>query len=83
MVMKRDVLVGSIEQVIREKGGEHLESYKLFDVYEGAQIEDGYKSVAYSITFRAADHTLEDKEVSEAVNRILKALGDMGIELRA
>lgn len=83
MVMKRDVLVGSIEQVIREKGGEHLESYKLFDVYEGAQIEDGYKSVAYSITFRADDHTLEDKEVSEAVNRILKALGDMGIELRA
>ena len=83
MVMKRDVLVGSIEQVIREKGGEHLESYKLFDVYEGAQIEDGYKSVAYSITFRSADHTLEDKEVSEAVNRILKALGDMGIELRA
>lgn len=83
MVMKRDVLVGSIEQVIREKGGEHLESYKLFDVYEGEQIEDGYKSVAYSITFRAADHTLEDKEVSEAVNRILKALGDMGIELRA
>lgn len=83
MVMKRDVLVGNIEQVIREKGGEHLESYKLFDVYEGAQIEDGYKSVAYSITFRAADHTLEDKEVSEAVNRILKALGDMGIELRA
>ena len=83
MVMKRDVLVGSIEQVIREKGGEHLESYKLFDVYEGEQIEDGYKSVAYSITFRSADHTLEDKEVSEAVNRILKALGDMGIELRA
>lgn len=83
MVMKRDVLVGSIEQVIREKGGEHLESYKLFDVYEGTQIEDGYKSVAYSITFRAADHTLEDKEVSEAVNRILKALGNMGIELRA
>lgn len=83
MVMKSSVLVGSIEEVIRKKGGSNLESYKLFDIYEGEQIQDGFKSVAYSITFRSKDHTLEDKEVSDAVNRILKALGEMGIELRA
>ena len=83
MVMKSSVLVGSIEDVIRKKGGNNLESYKLFDIYEGEQIKEGYKSVAYSITFRSKDHTLEDKEVSDAVNRILKALGELGVELRA
>lgn len=83
MVMKSSMLVGSIEEVIKKKGGNNLESYKLFDIYEGEQIEKGYKSVAYSITFRSKDHTLEDKEVSCAVDRILKALGELGVELRA
>lgn len=83
MVMKNDILVGSIEDIIRKKGGSNLESYKLFDIYEGEQIKEGYKSVAYSITFRSKDHTLEDKEVNDAVNRILKALGELGVELRA
>ncbi|MDE7038092.1 MAG: hypothetical protein K2O98_09125, partial [Lachnospiraceae bacterium] len=59
-----------------------LESYALFDLYEGAQIKAGYKSVAYSIVFRAKDKTLEDAEVTEAMGRILKVLEGMGIELR-
>ena len=50
MVVKKDILVGQIEKVIREKGGHHLERYHLFDIYEGSQIKPGYKSVAYSIT---------------------------------
>lgn len=83
MVMKKSILVGTVEEIIRKKGGNNLESYQLFDIYEGEQIESGFKSVAYSITFRAKDHTLEDKEVSDAMNRILKSLGDLGIELRA
>lgn len=82
MVMRKEILVGQIEEVIEKKGGAYLESYALFDLYEGAQIKDGYKSVAYSIVFRAKDKTLEDAEVTEAMDRILKALEGMGIELR-
>ena len=83
MVMKKEILVGQVEEIIEKKGGKLLESYKLFDIYEGSQIMAGYKSVAYSITFRAQDRTLEDKEVSEVMEKILKALGDLGIELRS
>ena len=82
MVMPKDILVGQVEEVIEKKGGVYLESYALFDLYEGAQIKEGYKSVAYSIVFRAKDKTLEDSEVSESMDRILKALEGMGIELR-
>ena len=82
MVMPKEILVGQIEEVIEKKGGSYLESYALFDLYEGAQIKEGFKSVAYSIVFRAKDKTLEDAEVSEAMGRILKALESMGIELR-
>lgn len=82
MVMPKSILVGQIEEMIEAKGGQYLESYALFDIYEGSQIMAGYKSVAYSITFRAGDRTLEDKDVNEAMERILKALKGLGIELR-
>ncbi|MCI9052828.1 MAG: phenylalanine--tRNA ligase subunit beta [Lachnospiraceae bacterium] len=82
MVMPKSISVGKVEEVIEKKGGKILESYQLFDIYEGNQIMEGYKSVAYSIVFRAKDKTLEDKEVTEAMNRILKALQGLGIELR-
>ena len=82
MVMPKSILVGQVEEVIENKGGAYLESYKLFDIYEGAQIKAGFKSVAYSITFRAKDKTLEEADISAAMNRILKALEEMGIELR-
>ena len=82
MVMPKDILVGSVEDVIAKKGGKLLEEYKLFDIYEGAQIKEGYKSVAYSIVFRSKEKTLEDKEVNEIMDKILKALSEMGIELR-
>ncbi len=57
MIMPKSLQVGDVEEVIRKKGGSLLESYQLFDIYEGAQIQMGYKSVAYSIVFRAKDHT--------------------------
>lgn len=82
MVVKKDILVGQIEKVIREKGGHHLESYHLFDIYEGSQIKPGYKSVAYSITFRANDRTLEEKDITAAMDKIIAGLEDLGIELR-
>ena len=82
MLMKKEILVGQVEEIIEEKGGKLVESYHLFDLYEGSQIAEGYKSVAYSIVFRAADHTLEEKEVSAAMEKILTALEDIGISLR-
>ena len=82
MVVPKKILVGQIEEVIEKNGGAHLESYKLFDLYEGAQIKAGFKSVAYSIVFRANDKTLEEAEITAAMNKILKGLEDLGIELR-
>ena len=82
MVVPKEILVGQIEDVIEKNGGAHLESYHLFDLYEGAQIKAGFKSVAYSITFRAKDKTLEEADISAAMKNILGALEGMGIELR-
>lgn len=83
MVVPKEVLVGDIEQVIEQRGGKILEEYELFDIYEGAQIKAGFKSVAYSITFRAKDRTLEESDVAGAMKKILNGLEGLGIELRA
>ena len=82
MVVPKEVLAGDIEKVFDEKGGQYLESYALFDIYEGAQIKRGYKSIAYTLTFRAQDKTLEDADIQNAMNKILKKLEELGIELR-
>lgn len=82
MVMPKEILAGQVEEVIEKKGGAYLESYGLFDLYEGRQIKEGYKSMAYSIVFRAKDKTLEDAEVTKAMDKILGALEGLGIELR-
>ncbi len=83
LVADKSIFVGQIEKVIKKCGGKLLESYKLFDVYEGEQVAAGKKSVAYTMTFRAKDRTLSDQEVSEIINKILSELGKMGIEIRA
>lgn len=82
MVVPKEILVGQIEEMIEQRGGSILESYHLFDLYEGAQIKEGHKSVAYSIVFRAKDRTLEDADVTKAMKKILNGLESMGIELR-
>ena len=83
MVVPKDILVGQIEEVIAQRGGKHLESYELFDLYEGAQIKPGFKSVAYTITFRNKEKTMEEAEISAAMKKILNGLQDLGIELRS
>ncbi len=82
MVVPREILVGQIEAVIAQRGGKILESYSLFDIYEGSQIQAGFKSVAYTLTFRAKDRTLEDADVSAAMKKILNDRQGLGIELR-
>ena len=82
MVVPKEILVGQIEKVIKQRGGKILESYRLFDIYEGDQIEKGYKSVAYNIVFRAKDRTLEENDVAGAMKKILNGLEGLGIQLR-
>ena len=83
MVVPKEIMAGQIEAVIAQRGGKILEDYQLFDIYEGDQIKEGYKSVAYSITFRAKDRTLEEADVTAAMKKILNGLEGMGIELRS
>ena len=83
MVVPKEIMAGQIEAIIAQRGGKILESYQLFDIYEGDQIKEGYKSLAYSITFRAKDRTLEEADVTAAMKKILNGLEGMGIELRS
>lgn len=83
MVMDKSLFVGQIEHVIKKNAGKILESCELFDVYEGEQVGEGKKSVAFSLIFRAKDRNLESAEVDKAVEKVLDALKQMGIELRA
>ncbi len=82
MVLPKEILVGQVEEIIATRGGKILENYELFDIYEGSQIKEGYKSVAYSLAFRAKDHTLTDAEITSAMKKILNGLQALGAELR-
>ena len=82
MTVSKDVMVGQIEEVITQRGGKILEKVELFDVYEGSQIAEGFKSVAYAISFRAKDRNLEDNDVAAAMKKILNGLEQIGAELR-
>lgn len=83
MVCQKSIKVGEIETMIRQRGGKILESVNLFDVYEGDQIKEGFKSVAFSLVFRDMNKTLEEAEVAASMKKILNGLESMGIELRA
>lgn len=82
MVVPKNILVGDIEKVFEENGGKYLENYELFDVYEGEQIEKGFKSVAYSLKFRGKDKNLEESDIMGAMDKILSGLKNIGIQLR-
>lgn len=83
MVINENVFVKEIENVIKKKGGKLLETINLFDVYQGSQIEKGFKSVSYSITFRAPDRTLVDDDVNAVMKKILSTLeSELGAILR-
>ncbi len=83
MLVDDEVTVGSIEKIISSCSGKILESVKLFDVYKGSQIPDGKKSIAYSISYRAADRTLVDEEINSVFNKTVKRLeSELGAQLR-
>lgn len=82
-VCDKSIPVLSLKKAIQSAVGAVLEEVKLFDIYEGNQIEEGKKSVAFAIRMRAHDRTLTDEETDSAMKRVVKALSDMGISLRS
>lgn len=83
VMVNEKVLVEEIEEIIKKQGGNLLESYRLFDVYQGKQIPEGKKSVAYALIYRLEDRTLTDKEVNKVHDKILRSLEyKLGAELR-
>ncbi len=83
MVVPKTVSAGQIENVLWQRGGKILEDVTLFDVYEGAQVQPGCKSMAYSLVFRAKDRTLEDADMNAAMKKILNGLEALGAQLRS
>ena len=83
VVMDKNMFVGKVQHVIKKNAGKILESCEIFDVYEGDQVGEGKKSVAFSLVFRAKDRNLESAEIDRTVEKVLAALKDMGIELRS
>lgn len=77
-----DMTNEAVETLIRAAGGKHLETMLLFDKFEGAQVGEGKKSLAYSLTFRRSDRTLTDNEVNGWINKIIEKLNDSGCRLR-
>ena len=76
VVVAEEITAGQIEEIIRNKGGKLVETVKLFDIYRGSQIEKGYKSMAWSIIYRAEDKTLAEEDVSKVHNKILNSLAN-------
>ena len=83
LVMDKSLTAGEIEKIIRFESGAILESLELFDIYEGERIGADKKSMAYSITFRNKEKTLEESEISAVMERILKGLEAIGAVLRS
>lgn len=74
MLIDKTTPVGEIEKVIKKASGELLEKINLFDVYEGSQIPEGKKSVAYAVSFRASDRSLTNEEINKIFTKIIKDL---------
>ncbi len=83
LLCDEEMPAADIEAIIRQAGGKMLESIDLFDVYQGAQITAGQKSVAYSLKFRVADRTLSDEDIDPVLNKIFKKLKENSCILRS
>ena len=82
-VCEKSIPVVSLEKLIASAVGKTLENIALFDVYEGAQVESGMKSVAFSLRLRSAERTLTDEDADSAVKKAIKALEKIGVSLRS
>ncbi len=83
LLVKEDILAAQVEEVFQTEAAELLEKAELFDLYQGEQIEKGYKSMAYSLKLRAKDRTLTEGEINQVLEQILRKLSSKyGIRLR-
>lgn len=82
LLVPKEINAAQLEKIIKKAAGSHLEKVELFDLYEGDQVTDEYKSMAYSLVFRAKDKTLEETDISNIMAKIKKMLSEQGIELR-
>ncbi|MBR1751346.1 MAG: phenylalanine--tRNA ligase subunit beta [Ruminococcus sp.] len=83
VVCDKALPVADIEKAVKKAVGGILESVTLFDVYTGSQIEEGKKSVSYSVTMRSSDGTLTDEQTDKAMDKVFKALEELGAALRS
>lgn len=83
LLMKKEIPAGEVEALIGKCAGRLLESLELFDIYEGERIAPDCKSLAFSLRFRAKDHTLTDDEINPIMDKTIAKLKDMGVDLRS
>ena len=81
-ILDVSVSSGEILSIIKEHGGEYLESASIFDVYEGEHIEAGYRSLAYNLQFRSMEGTLNDEDIDGNIQAIIDALAEINCRLR-
>ena len=82
LVIDIDVPIRAIEDVIKKIKTDIIEEVKLFDVYQGKQVPDGKKSLAFGLCFRDSEKTLTDEDAGKAMTKILKGLEEVGAALR-
>lgn len=83
VVVAEEITAGQVEEIIKNKGGKLVKEVKLFDIYRGSQIPDGYKSMAYSIVYRSDEKTLSEDDVNKVHTRIVNSLvNQVGASLR-
>jgi phenylalanyl-tRNA synthetase beta chain len=84
VIVDESIPAAQVESLIRESGGDSLSAVRLFDVFRGAQVGAGKKSLAYSLTYQAFDRTLTDSDAAQIRNRIVKRLEqEAGARLRS
>lgn len=84
VVVAEEITAGQVEEIIRNKGGKLVSEVKLFDIYRGSQVEEGYKSMAYSIEYRSDEKTLNEEDITKIHSKILNSLANqVGAALRS
>ena len=79
VIMPKNMTAAEVGMKIKKSAGSNLESYEVFDMYTGSGIEEGMKSIAYSLTFGKLDRTLTDEEINSTLDKIIKDLEKVGI----
>ncbi|MBE5760033.1 MAG: phenylalanine--tRNA ligase subunit beta [Clostridiales bacterium] len=83
-IVPKDTEARSLVRIIKKNGGKYLENVELFDIFEGAQLGEGLKSMAYSLRFRSMEGTLSDEQVGPAIDKIIAAAeAELGAKLRS